>query len=200
MPTLEEIQVYLNENKDQEEIKNYLTGLRTPTVDDFKAAAENNEDVKKFLQSHADQRVTGAIKTYEEKTLPQKLADAEEALRKQLNPQETEDQKRFRELEEKFKNSEARATTAALKTLTLSNLAAEGLSSELADYAMGTDEENTKQRVATLKKIITGEVEKKITETLGGVPTPPKAGAGLPPADISKMSMEEYAKYRTGKY
>jgi len=192
---VKEIQTYIDQNKDNAEVKGFLGKLKTPTVDDFKTAAETNEDVKKIIQSIADQRVTGAIKTYEEKSLPEKIKAAEEALRKTLAPEETADQKKLRELEDKIKVSEGKVNQAALRTLTLTKLSAEGLTADLADLVMGADEASTTERITKVKGLIASQVEKQVAALLGGAPPPVKKTGGKADVDLDKMTMDEYAAW-----
>ena len=71
-----------------------------------KASAEAFIKSNDIFKSAFDSSVTSAIKNYEDKHLPEKLKAHEEEIRKSLNPEETAEQKRIRELEEKISSQE----------------------------------------------------------------------------------------------
>jgi len=144
-----------------EEIKNYI------------AANPDDKEIQSLLNSHADKRVTAAIKTYQEKNEAEKL----KALELQISQLQQENTK------SKFK----------------SIITEKGLPEELAEFIQGSTEEeiSTKadQLLNTLNSYVQKGVENGINLKLSG--RPPVTGAtaaGVSIANIKNMSSDEILK------
>src|SRR5689334_13182967 len=107
--TFEEIEAFLAEQKDSEEAKGFLAKIAPKPVINGETIGEflATEEGYKLVKTHkaADERVTEAIETFKKKQAPVTEAElkrriAEEMVK--LNPQETPEQKRIRELEQSF--------------------------------------------------------------------------------------------------
>lgn len=172
--TLEEIKAYLEKNKDTEEVKNYLAGLSKPTPEGVAAFLDTAEG-KKILQPKLDQHFTKGLETWKEKTLPGLL---EEEIKKKF-PDETEEQKRLRILEDELtKERQARIKSElANKATTLATQ--KGLPVDLVPYFVGQDEETTLANIGNLETIyqkhLQASVEAKFKENGR---TPPGSGGG----------------------
>lgn len=70
---------------------------------------------KSALDSETSKRIENSLKRYESDKLPSKLKEHEEKLRRELSPQETPEQIRIRELEEKISQSDKREMENQLK-------------------------------------------------------------------------------------
>lgn len=77
---------------------NPITSVKTKV--DAIQFIKNNELFASALDSETSTRSETRLKNFKEKDLPGLLKDREEALRKELNPEETPEQKQIRELEE----------------------------------------------------------------------------------------------------
>lgn len=150
---LEEIRAYLNENKDNEEVKAFLSEIRTPSLDDVKRLAGENEEFKKWLQSENDRYFTKGLETWKEKTLPSILDEEREKIRKALNPEETPEQKELRELREKFERVERERKREALRNTAYKQATEKGLPVDLLDFMLGDDEETTMGNLSKLEEV-----------------------------------------------
>lgn len=160
------------------------------TIDDVKNFLDNNEDGKKYLQQYGDTRVTDGIKSWQKNNL-QKLID--DAVAK-ANPQETEEQKKIRELQEKFENSEKERARESLKNKALKVASDKKLPDELLEYFIGQDEETTLSNLDLLDKVFNGcladGIQKGIDEKIKGGYKPPAHTDD--PVDENKMTDAEW--------
>ena len=134
----------------------------TVTVVDVEAFVATDEG-RQWLSPKLDQAVTKGINTYKEKTLPGLVEDAIRV----AHPAETPEQKRLRTLEtdlaqeRKFRNREV------MKSKIISQFAADGISTEIADFIVADDEESTNANVLKIKDIWKTSLTKEVTKQLG---------------------------------
>lgn len=161
--SLAEIKALIESNKDNTEVNTYLQGLNPLTTDKV-ASFLDTEDGKKVLQPKLDGHFTKGLETWKTKSLPS-IIDEEV---KKRNPDETPEQKRIRELEDKINQSEKRSTRETLKVKVLNSLTEKGLPTKLLDLLIGEDEMTTESNIATLESVfnvaVTAEVEKKFKD------------------------------------
>lgn len=159
--TIEEIKKYFEDNKDSEDVKQFLADLaKAPelTLGVVQQFLTDNEDGKKFLQSHVDAAVTKGIGTWKENNLKNLVDDAV----KKANPEETDEQKRIRTLEDKFNTTESELVREKLKNKTVAELSEKGLPTELADFFIGRDEERTTANLKTFETVFEAAVKKEV--------------------------------------
>jgi transposase len=180
--TLEEIKQFFEQNKDNEEVKNYLAGLSKPTPEGVTAFLDTAEG-KKLLQPRLDQHFTKGLETWKEKTLPSLL---DEEIKKKF-PGETEEQKRLRKLEEELaKERQARVKSELInKATTLATQ--KGLPVELVSYFVGQDEESTTNNLTALENIWQQHLEKAVAEKFKDNGRSPNAGSGAPKSTIEQL-------------
>lgn len=172
--TLEELKKFLEANKDNKEIQDYLKGL-FPLTPEGVTAFLATEDGKKILQPKLDTHFTKSLETWKEKTLPTLL---DEEIKKKF-PDETEEQKRLRNLEDELtKERQARIKSELVNKAT--TLATEkGLPVDLIAYFVGQDEETTIANIGNLETVyqkhLQDAVEAKFKENGR---TPPGSGGG----------------------
>lgn len=77
---------------------------------------EDTPFFRSAFDSEISKKVEGALKKYEETKLPDIVKSREAEIRAELNPQETPEQKRIRELEEKIKQADNERQTESLKS------------------------------------------------------------------------------------
>lgn len=161
------------------------------TLEAVQALVNDDDSGKKWLQSLTDTRVTDAIKTYENKTLPKKIEDE---IAKRF-PAETEDQKQLRNLKQQFERLEAEKQNETLKNKALSIATEKGLPTKLVDYFIGSDEEATVQGLGTLEEVFSLAVQQAVEEKFkqsGRDPKPPgDPGKPLTKEAIEKMTPDE---------
>lgn len=156
--TLEELKQFLEDNKDNKEILNYLKGLFV-TPEGVKEFLETSAG-KKILQPMLDSYFTKGLESWKEKTMPGLI---EEEIKKKF-PDETEEQKRLRKLEEELaKERQARIKSELLnKATTLATQ--KGLPVEVVHYFVGQDEEETVNNLTALENIWQANIEKVVSE------------------------------------
>jgi nucleotide-binding universal stress UspA family protein len=79
---------------------------RIETVEEALSLIKENKTLLKALDHETSKRVDNALERFQENRLPEILKSKEEEIIKSLNPEETPEQKRIRELEEKVKSAE----------------------------------------------------------------------------------------------
>jgi hypothetical protein len=152
---LQAIKKFIEENKESnEEVKAYLGELSTPNVDGVKGFLDTDEG-KKLLQPRLDQFYTKGLETWKTNHL-QKLLD--DAVSKATNPNETPDQKRIRELEEKLANADAEKLRTELRTEALTSLTDKKLPTFLVDYLLGNDKDATTANLTKFEEVWNAQI------------------------------------------
>lgn len=155
---LEELKIFLEENKDNTEIQNFLKEKYSAKIN-IKEYLETPEG-KREIQPILDSYFTKGLQTWKEKTMPSLI---EEEIKKRF-PDETEEQKRLRILEEELaKERQARLKSDLINKAT--QIATQkGMPVELVGYFVGQDEEETINNLTALEEIWTRSIEKVIKE------------------------------------
>ncbi|WP_425447748.1 DUF4355 domain-containing protein [Dethiothermospora halolimnae] len=157
---------------DEQDEKNKIT------LDSVKKFLEESEDGQKWLQSHTDSKVTKGIETFKEKSLPSLLDEQVNAKIKELYPEETEEQKKLRQLEDELTNIKKEKTKESLKNKAISLANEKGLPIKLVDFFVGADEESTLKNLQSLEEVYNAAVQKAVEEKFknnGREPAPSKA-------------------------
>lgn len=98
--TLEQVKDFLTQNKEKPEIVALFSELHPITTDAVSAFLETKEG-QDLIQPYGDKRVTSAIETYKKGKFEAEVKARVAAKMLEMNPGETPEQKRIRELEEK---------------------------------------------------------------------------------------------------
>lgn len=151
--TLEDVKKFLEENKEDEGVRQYLQELRRPSLDDVKNLVEQDEDFKKWLNSEKDRHFSKSLETWKEKSLPKILEEEREKIRKELNPDEDPLQKRVRELERKLEAKERAEAREKLRNQVYKQANEKGLPLDLLDFIVGNDEETTQKNLETFESV-----------------------------------------------
>ncbi|EQA5965398.1 TPA: DUF4355 domain-containing protein [Staphylococcus pseudintermedius] len=144
---IEEVKTFLEDNKEQEEVKEYLKGLKTVSVDDVKGFLDTEEG-KRFIQPELDRYHSKGLESWKEKNL-EKLIEQEVQKR---NPEQTEEQKRISALEEELKKRDAEAKREKLKSYALGKAQELKLPTSLVGRFLGESDEDTEQNLKELKE------------------------------------------------
>jgi hypothetical protein len=192
--TLEEIKQFFEQNKDNEDVKNYLAGLSKPTPEGVSAFLATEEG-KKILQPRLDQHFTKGLETWKEKTLPSLL---DEEIKKKF-PGETEEQKRLRKLEEELaKERQARVKSELInKATTLATQ--KGLPVELVSYFVGQDEDTTVNNLTALENIWQQHLQKAVEEKFKESGRTPNSGGGGGSGQINPWKKETFNLTEQGR-
>ena len=157
--TFEEIKKWMDDNKGSDEVKSYLNSLITS--DKVESFLESEEG-KRLLQPRLDRYHAKSLDSWKENNL-QKLIDEKVA---ELNPTETEEQRKIRELEERLNAAEREKTQQAMLNKVTQQLSKEGLPTDLANLLIAEDEEALTKNVELYKTVVGSVVERTRKEIL----------------------------------
>ena len=118
MSLLDNISSYLKEDVNKEELAGALTGYIKPnelTKEDFKGLIKDSKDFASVFDSEVNTRRDTGVNNFMEKDLPKLLKEKEAAIRAELNPEETPEQKQVRELLEKVSAMESKEALSLYK-------------------------------------------------------------------------------------
>ena len=160
----------------EEDLKKHLTGLTAVTPE---RASEflDSDDGKKLLQPRLDKHFTKGLETWKEKTLP---AEIEKEIAKRF-PAETEEQKEMRKLREDLEKEKAARVRESARNKAISAASQKGIPAELVEFAIGSDEQETLDKLEVLSSVwgksLEVAVDGKIKKTGRDVTEP----SGTPP-------------------
>lgn len=140
-----------------------------------------------------------ATKKYEEEKLPEKEKELKEAIRRELNPTETPEQKENRELKEKLRQKDIAEALANKQNALRAKAKDYGVDPEVAaDYARyGDDAEDILKRHAEWHKKELDAVKAETARTTFGNKTPTGGGSlnSKPQAEFFKLTPKERAEF-----
>ncbi|MGE7880141.1 DUF4355 domain-containing protein [Peribacillus muralis] len=157
---LEGITSYLEQNKDNQDVREFVNGLNPVTIDRVKDFATVNDDGRNWLQSQKDSFFSSSLDTWKKNNLD----DVVMSKVKELYPEETEEQKRIRLLEQKLEEAEKKEKRETLRNKALSLATEKELPASLVDYFLGEDEEKTIANLAKLEETFNPYIESKVEQ------------------------------------
>lgn len=160
--TFEDVKKFMDDNKDTKKVLDLQKGYIQPYLD--------TEEGKKFLQPKLDSFFSKGLESWKEKTLPTIL---EEEIKKR-NPEETAEQKRIRELEDKINNQEKANLKIKLDAQTTKELSNKGLPVGLVDYLNFDTEEVMRDSIVKLEEMLKPFVDKAVELRLRDTGKTPK--------------------------
>lgn len=189
---LKDIKAFLETNKENEEVKAYLSELSKVTAEGVEQFV-GTEEGKKWLQPKLDKNFTKGLETWKTGNL-QKLID--DAVAK-ANPSETPEQKQIRELTDRLNQKEAAEKKQTLLNKGILHADAKKLPKDLVEFLLGEDEKSTLANIDKLETIfnpyITSQVESRLKD--GYKPTNnTNTSGGITKEDFNKMKYPERAK------
>lgn len=188
---LEKVKQFLEDNKDNEEVKLFLEELRRPTREDVEGFLETDEG-RKLLQPRLDQYFTKGLNTWKEKNL-EKLV--EERV-KELYPEETEEQKRIRALEKKIEEAERRERQKELLNKAILAATEKGLPTDMVQFFVSEDEETTLSNLNMFEEKYKAAVQKAVDEKFKANGTEFKEGGTGSTQTISIAELAKEANIR----
>lgn len=144
---IEEVKSFLEEHKDDKEVKDYLSGLKTVSVDDVKGFLDTEEG-KRFIQPELDRYRSKGLESWKEKNLENLI---EQEVQKR-NPEQSEEQKRISALEKELEKRDAEAKREKLRSNALGKAQELNLPTSLVDRFLGDSDEDTEQNLKALKE------------------------------------------------
>lgn len=155
------------------------------SFDNIKPLFTSDEAFKSYLDSEKDKHYAKALTTWKANNLD-KIIQAE--VQKATNKDETPEQKKIRELEERVNQSEKQRAKAERVAKYKDELAKKKIPSNLTDFILGEDDEVTEANInlfeEAMKSYVDSEVNARLKESKY---TPPTSGK-------SKMSKTEFSK------
>ncbi|PAD17402.1 DUF4355 domain-containing protein [Shouchella clausii] len=155
--TLEEVKQFLAENKEKEDVKAYLEELSAVSADKVKGFLDTDEG-KRLLQPRLDQHFTKGLESWKKNNLQSLIDEAVKA----ANPEETPEQKRIRELEEKLQASEKAAARKELVNKALGIADEKKLPKGIVDFFVADDEETTLSNLSKFEEVYNAAIQEKV--------------------------------------
>lgn len=189
--TIEELKKYVDENKENEELKTYLQGLLN--VEGVQEFLGRNEDGKKWLDSEKDKHLAKGLDTWKSNNLQKEI----DKKIQELYPDETPEQKQLRELNAKIENMEKEKQREVLKNKALTIASEKKLPiNNLVDLFIAEDEESTISNLGKFEEIFGESLKSAVEERLKGSGYTPPSGAGgdNKPKDLNDALKNYYSK------
>lgn len=186
---IEEVKSFFEEHKDDKEVKDYLNGLKTVSVDDVKGFLDTEEG-KRFIQPELDRYHSKGLESWKEKNLEDLI---EQEVRKR-NPEQSEEQKRISALEQELEKRDAEAKREKLRSKALGKAQELNLPTSLVDRFLGDSDEDTEQNLKALKETFDKYVQKGVESKFksSGRDVKESQNQDLDPSNVK--SIEEMAK------
>ncbi|MEY8417052.1 DUF4355 domain-containing protein [Tissierella praeacuta] len=183
-----EVKQFIEENKDNEEVKNYIGGFITSDrVESFL----NNDDGKKLLQPKLDSYFTKGLETWKGNNL-EKLLDEE--IKKRFPEKDVKDIE-LEKLRVELEKIKADATRKELMNRALIIADEKKLPKDLIEFFIGNDEETTIKNLEALEGVFSKHTETLVQERLKvNAYEPPSGGDkdnSITKEDFIKMSYQE---------
>src|SRR5699024_5180319 len=156
---LQELKQYLESNKDNSDVQAVLNEFKTVSQEDVRSYLDTDEG-KRFIQPTLDRYHNKSLQTWKDNNL-QNLVEDEVAKR---NPQETEEQKRIRKLEEELANRDKESKRKDLETTALKLAQEKSLPTEIVNFFVGEDEDTTSANLDTLKQHLDTTIQAQVDE------------------------------------
>ncbi|HEG7659743.1 TPA: DUF4355 domain-containing protein [Staphylococcus aureus] len=186
---IEEVKSFFEEHKDDKEVKDYLNGLKTVSVDDVKGFLDTEEG-KRFIQPELGRYHSKGLESWKEKNLEDLI---EQEVRKR-NPEQSEEQKRISALEQELEKRDAEAKREKLRSNALGKAQELNLPTSLVDRFLGDSDEDTEQNLKALKETFDKYVQKGVESKFksSGRDVKESQNQDLDPSNVK--SIEEMAK------
>ena len=178
----------LAQNGEDEKLEAKIQELSKPSKDEVKNYLDTDEG-KQLVQPMMDQYFSKGLESWKQNNLD---SIVEEEVKKRF-PEESEEQKRLRQLEQKLEQEQKERQREAMKNKALNKATEKGLPVDIIDHFVGPDEDTTLANLDKFEETFTQALNSKIEEKFKqGGREDVKGGGEPPPSDYSKMSPEEY--------
>jgi hypothetical protein len=191
--TLDDVKKYLSENKDNEDVKAYLSELSTVSEDAKNKIIEEykgGDEYKRAIQADKDKEVAKSIESWKKNNLDKVVSERY----RELHPDETPEQKRIRELEETIEKERRERIKNEQMGVALKLAQGHGIPVDALDRILGENEAETTASVKKYAESLSAwkkkAVDEEVTKRLGGGGAPP-AGTSEP---HKEQSTEDYIR------
>ncbi|MCY8844638.1 DUF4355 domain-containing protein [Bacillus halotolerans] len=154
---IEEIKQFLDENKDNEEVKAFVGELSAVSADKVKGFLETEEG-KRLIQPRLDSYFTKGLETWKSNNLESLI---EEELQKR-NPSKTPEQIELEKLRSEIERERAARNREALVNKALNVADEKQLPKGVIDYFIGEDEETTLANLSKFEETFNAAVQNAV--------------------------------------
>ena len=151
---IEEIKQFLEQNKDNEEVKAFVGELSAVSADKVKGFLETEEG-KKILQPRLDQHFTKSLDTWKENNL-EKIVEDEVSKR---NPSKTPEQLEVEKLRKEIEAEKAARNRETLVNKALKAADEKKLPKDVIDFFIGENEDSTLENLSKLEESFNAAVQ-----------------------------------------
>ena len=166
-----------------EESKAALINKENLTLEELKNIINGNEGFKAWLSSEKDRHFSTSLNTWKENNLSKEV---EKEISKRY-PDETEEQKKLRDLELKLQAMEQESKMKELKANTMRVINDKQLDSEILDFVLSDNEETTIANIDKFEGLIDRLANKRLEEKYKNANTTPSQSVG-------QATLSEYEK------
>ncbi|MCP1147385.1 DUF4355 domain-containing protein [Bacillus sp. 1735sda2] len=151
---IEEIKQFLEQNKDNEEVKAFVGELSAVSADKVKGFLETEEG-KKVLQPRLDQHFTKGLETWKDNNL-EKIVEEEVSKR---NPSKTPEQLEVEKLRKEIEAEKAARNRETLVNKALKAADEKKLPKDVIDFFIGENEDSTLENLSKLEESFNAAVQ-----------------------------------------
>ncbi|CAF1772379.1 hypothetical protein NRS6084_03888 [Bacillus subtilis] len=157
MPTLEEVKKFLEENKDNEEVKAFVGELSAVSADKVEGFLETEEG-KRFIQPRLDSYFTKGLATWKANNLD---SIVEEKIRER-NPDKSPAELEIEKLKKQIEDAEKARNREALVNKALNVADEKKLPKGVIDYFIGEDEDTTLANLSKFEETFNAAVQNAV--------------------------------------
>ncbi|WCL64283.1 DUF4355 domain-containing protein [Bacillus subtilis] len=157
MPTLEEVKKFLEDNKDNEQVKAFVGELSAVSADKVEGFLETEEG-KRFIQPRLDSYFTKGLATWKANNLD---SIVEEKIRER-NPDKSPAELEIEKLKKQIEDAEKARNREALVNKALNVADEKKLPKGVIDYFIGEDEETTLANLSKFEETFNAAVQNAV--------------------------------------
>lgn len=186
---INEIKTYFETNKENNDVKAFVTGLNPINLDRVKDFVGKDKDAMSWFDSEKDKHSSKSLETWRTNNLSKLLDDEIKKRFPEADPKDTELSKLKAEIEKMQKD----ATRKDLTNKALKIASEKKLPSDIIDFFIADDEKNTNDNITKLETSFNNALKAAVEEKLKG--GTPRAGGGTDNnsvQEIFKNSLNNY--------
>ncbi|MGN7942854.1 DUF4355 domain-containing protein [Metabacillus sp. 22489] len=202
---LEQVKSFLEQNKEDAEVKAYLQGFKQLSVDEVQNLVQTNKELTSWFDSEKDKHHSKALEKFKTNTMPKLIEDEI----KKRNPDKTPHELELESVRAELTKMKNEKLQEKLKSSAIKFASDNQLPTDLINYFISIqsedDDEGTKSHEATMsnlnsfKDVWSTHLTNVVNEKIKSSGFTPKDN-NEPPVNknYEEMSMEEYRKARIG--
>lgn len=171
---MEQEVVKVEEVNEQVESKPELINKENLTLEELKNIIEANDGFKSWLSSEKDRHFSTSLNTWKENNLTKEV---EREIAKRY-PNETEEQKKLRELELKLQSMEQESKLKEIKANTMKVINDKKMDSQVLDFVLADNEETTIANIEKLEGLLERLANERVEQKYKNADNTPKPSTG----------------------